>query len=50
MVAYAYNSSTLKASVRKSIQTQGQVGLHSKFKASIGYKVRLCLKRKTNTK
>jgi hypothetical protein len=48
MVVHAYNPSTQEVEARGS-RVQDQPGLTSKFEASMGYIMRLCLK-KTNKK
>lgn len=46
-VAHTYNPITQEAQVR--LQVQGQPEIHCKLKASLGYKMRSCLKfRLTN--
>jgi hypothetical protein len=47
MVVHTCNPSTQEDEAGES-QIQGQAGLHSKFKANLGYVARLSQKRKSN--
>lgn len=44
MVAYVFNTSAQEVEGVRSLSIQGQPGLHIKFQASQGYRVRTCLK------
>lgn len=50
IVTHHFSPSTREAEASRSLQVQGQPGLHREFKDSQGYEEKLCLKKQTNKK
>jgi len=50
LVVHAFNLSTQEAEEDKTLRGQSQHGLHTKFQANQGYRVRSCLKKKKEKK
>lgn len=50
MMTHHFSPSTQEAEASRSLQVQGQPGLHREFQDSQGYEEKLYLKKQTNKK